>query len=383
MPRDEPARSVSRAAAEALLARRYAPAAVAATAWERLEPWEVARVRLAGPGVPERLIVKWVRAHPDRTRSARWRVRTEVAALRFLADDLGFGAAPRLITADIATGVVVLEDLGPRVPLDGVLREGGAAAHRERLLAFARVRGELGAASAGRAEDYYARRAALGAVDPAADRAGRWSGFRDEGIRVAARIGAEISGGAGRELEVALGELAEPRGFLALSNGDPEANNVLVHASGAPDARLIDFEFAGYTHALHDAVCLFVPGPGWLSVGDAIGIGAGDAYRRALAAGVPEAQDDARYGRGLAAACVSYALVRLCRVPTLDGRAPGDGSRPQLVATLEAAARTAGAFRALPRLAGWAWRAAEALRRRWPDADVDLSAVPAYAPRGR
>ncbi|MFI7641763.1 hypothetical protein [Nonomuraea sp. NPDC049400] len=353
-----------------------APAAV--VDWRRMEPWTVARAELSGLRGP--VIVKWVRPHAaGAARSESWRLRTEVAALRFLADDLGLRLAPRVVAADLAACVVVLEDLGPRVALDELLRTGGAAAHGDRLVAFAQVRGELNAATAGRAEAYYERRSALGAVDRVADCAGRFAGFREEGLRQAADWGVALGDGAERELAAVLAELADPGPFLALSNGDPEANNVLVRASGVPDARLIDFEFAGFTHALHDAVCLYVPGPGWLSV-DA---GLGEVYRGALARGVAEAQDDRRFGFGLAAACFSFVLVRLQRLAALDGRAAGDDSRVQLVATVEAAARVAESFGVLPGLAGWAWRVGALLRRRWPDADVDLSVLPAYAARRR
>lgn len=159
----------------------------------------------------------------------------------------------------------------------------------------------------------------------------------------------------------------------------------MVHEYGpAADARLIDFEAAGYAHALIDAVCLHVPGPGWICVGDPGASGLADQYRRALARGVPEARDDRRYGFALASACMSWALLRLRRFAVLDTRAPGDHSRLQLVETLESAARTAEAHRALPQLAGWARRAADALRRRWPDADLDLTdwtSFPPYSPR--
>ena len=107
-------------------------------------------------------------------------------------------------------------------------------------------------------------------------------------------------------------------------------------------------------------------------------------YRRALARGVPEAQDDRRYGFAMAAACMSWALLRLRRFAVLDTRAPGDHSRLQLVETLESAARTAEAHRALPHLSGWARRTADVLRRRWPDADLDLTdcaSFPPYSPR--
>jgi hypothetical protein len=177
-----------------------------------------------------------------------------------------------------------------------------------------------------------------------------------------------------------MGELARPGPFLALSNGDAEANNLLLHATGPADARLIDFEFAGYAHALTDAVCLYVPGPAWLSVGDPTTTGLADQYRRTLACGIPEAEDDRRYGYGLAAACVSWALVRLQRFARLDSRPPGDHSRLQLIATLEAAARTAETYRTLPRLTAWIRRVAVVLRRRWPDADQDFADSARFPP---
>jgi len=68
----------------------------------------------------------------------------------------------------------------------------------------------------------------------------------------------------------------------------------------------------------------------------------------------------------------------------VSARPPGDHSRLQLVETPESAARTAEAHRALPHLAGWARRTADALRRRWPDTDLDLTdwaKFPPYSPR--
>ncbi|MGW2153427.1 hypothetical protein [Nonomuraea sp. NPDC001699] len=339
--------------------------------WTRLEPWRVARGRTDRD---ESVIVKWTGPHASGAHDEAWRVRTEAAALRFLSEDLGAGLAPRVLAVDLAAGRLVLEDLAPRTALDGLLRRDGAAAHADRLAAAARVRGELGAITAGHAEAYYRRRSALGPVDPAADRLGRVARQRASGMPSVPDV--PVPGGVEREFGAALDELADPGPFLVLSNGDAEANNVLVRADGHADPRLIDFEFAGFTHALHDAVPLYVPGPGWLSLG---GAAEAEIHRRALAAGVPQAEDDGRYGRGLAAACASYALARLTRLPVLDGRPAGDDSRAQLVATLEAAARAAEG--ALPRLAGWCRRGAAALRRRWPDADRDFGALAPYTSR--
>jgi len=372
-----------RAAVQALLTD-LCRSPVAVVRWERLEPWAVARVLLGGAGAGRTVIVKWVRAGPAQARTEPWRLRTELAALRFLSEDLGLALAPRAIAADVSAGLLVLEDLAPRVALDHLIRRDGAAAHLERLAVFARARGELSAATAGAAGTYHARCAALGFPAPAGDAEGRRAGLADQGRKDAATLGAPIAGSAASELIAVLEELNAPGPFLALSQGDAESNNILVHESGPADARLIDFEAAAYAHALIDAVCLHVPGPGWISVGDPAAAGLENQYRTALARGVPEAQDDRRYGFGLAAACMSWALVRLHRFAALDTRAPGDHSRLQLVETLESAARTAEAHRALPHLAGWARRTADVLRRRWPDTDLDRAGwarFPPYSPR--
>jgi aminoglycoside/choline kinase family phosphotransferase len=369
------------AAVQALLTDLYR-APVAVERWERLEPWAVARVWLGQAAAARTVIVKWLRTGPARARTEPWRLRTELAALRFLSDDLGLELAPCVIAADVSDGFLVLEDLAPRVALDHLIRRDGAAVHLDLLAAFARARGELSAATAGRAGTYHSRCAALGA--PASDAEGRLAGLWDRAHEDAAALGVPITGTAASELTAVLEELNTPGPFLALSHGDAESNNILVQESGPADARLIDFEAAGYAHALIDAVCLHVPGPGWISVGDPGAAGLADHYRRALARGVPEAQDDQRYGFALAAACMSWALLRLHRLAMLDARAPGDDSRPQLVETLESAARTADAHRALPHLAGWVRRTAGVLRRRWPDADLDLSdwaRFPPYSPR--
>lgn len=57
-----------------------------------------------------------------------------------------------------------------------------------------------------------------------------------------------------------------------------------------------------------------------------------------------------------------------------DLRSSG-GSRPQLITTLEQAARAAERHRAFPHVAGWCRALAALPRTRWPDADERLTAV--------
>ncbi|WP_436764163.1 hypothetical protein [Streptosporangium sp. V21-05] len=364
------------------------------------------------PGPPVSVIVKWLRSDPSGMRVDAEQVVTERAALRFLSEDLGLALAPGVLADDLAASLLVLEDLAPRKPLDQVLRRDGAVLATAGLAAFARALGELGAATAGHAERYLARRPAVGLSLTCSD-TDAWRRAVEHG----AGLGVALPSRAETELARLLAELADPGPFLALTNGDAEANNFLTSTNrGAEtndlltatngdtetnnfptatngnaetndlltaggDGRLIDFEFAGYRHTLTSVVCLYVPGPAWLTVSDPVATGLEAGYRRALARGVPEADDDRLFGFGLASACLTWAATRFTRFPTLDARAPGERSRLQMVFTLDAAARAAEHHRALPHLAGWTRRVAQVLRRRWPDTDVDRAAYPAYAPR--
>jgi hypothetical protein len=306
-------------------------------------------------------------------------VLTEQAALEFVAE-LGLNLAPRLLASDVEVGVLVLEDLAPRIPLSEVLRKEDPSAGKPGLSAFARALGTLNAASSGHEAFYYERRRALGPVDPWQERlrfvTGRWTETRAhmELLGVAPSLRAE------GELADALKELSEPGPFLAFSNGDAGANNFLLNGL---DGRLIDFEFAGYRHALADAVCLYVPGPFWITVSDPVVDGLEAEYRGALSSAVPEAADAARFGFGVASACLVYALSRLHRYPLLDGRRSGDHSRVQMVSALESAANAAESLRSLSHLRGWVREVASTLRRAWPDTDVDLSRYASYSPRAR
>ncbi len=180
------------AAVQALLTDIFR-APVAVERWERLEPWAVARVLLREAGAARTVIVKWMRTGPARARAEPWRLRTELAALQFLSDDLGLALAPRVIAADVSAGFLVLEDLAPRVALDRLIRRDGAAAHLELLAAFARARGELSAATAGRSGTYRARYAALGSRPRRVTWKAGSPGFGTTGTKTPQRSGYPLS----------------------------------------------------------------------------------------------------------------------------------------------------------------------------------------------
>jgi Phosphotransferase enzyme family len=342
---------------------------------ESYAPWAVLRAHLIGE--PGSVIVKWLRDNPTDVRRDPRQVATERAALEFLAG-LGFRLAPRVLASDLAAGILVLEDLSPRVALDTVLREGGVPLAGPGMRAFTRAYADLHVATAGRFDDYYAHRARYGPVEPTTGRAHpcgpRWPVTRGE----LAGLGLALTSPAERDLAAVHHELTEPGPFLVLTNGDSNPNNFLVDGE---DGRLIDFEFAGYRHALSTLAWMYVPGPAWITVTDPIAGELTALYRRRVAPSIPEAGDDRRFGAGLAATCLAHAFERLNRFPVVDARAPGDNSRVQLVATLESAAAVAAGRYGFPRLAGWTRRVATFLRKRWSDADVDLSGFRSFAPR--
>jgi hypothetical protein len=342
---------------------------------ERIEPlhhpW-VLRAHLAeSAGLPGTVIVKCPRPEGYGLRSAGELMRCEHAALALVADDLRLDLAPRLLVAAPGSRLLVLEDLSPCTELAELLHsDGHTPALDAELSAFAASMGELAAASAGHAALFNARRTALGT---SGDQLGDWehayTGLWRDGLARAAAFGVPLSAAAQRDLEAAVAELADPGPFLALTNGDTESHNFLTGPGGG---RLIDFEGAGFRHALTAATSFTVPGPLWLAVSGPEQVA---AFRRALARTVTEAEDDRRFGFALASASLVWVMMRTARLTMLDARSPGDDSRTQMVALLEAGARTAEAHQALPHLAAWCRSTAAQLRRRWPDTDIG-TAVP-------
>lgn len=343
--------------------------------------WSVARCTIS-PGVSgfgESVIIKWLRDDPNGFRVDAAQLLTERAALEFLASAAP-GQGPRLLATDAATTLLVLEDLQPRTSLYDLLDGPPSAAATVGLRAFARAMGGLGAATSGVGENYYLRRRELGPVEPIRDRLGDPGidgGFEDrwlDTLATAETWGLKVPDRVSTDVEAAIVELAEPGPFLAFSNGDPGENNFLVSGE---DGRIIDFEAAGFRHALLDAAALYVGHPRWVIFPDPARSGLETVYRTALAEGIPEAADERRFGYGISCAVLAAAIrAGSRRLIKLDRRSPGDLSRPQMITILEYAAATAVRFRCLTHLAGWCSALGELLRNRWPDADQLLRQLP-------
>ena len=104
-------------------------------------------------------------------------------------------------------------------------------------------------------------------------------------------------------------------------------------------------------------------------------------FRSALTGGIPQAAEDEPYEIGIAAGCVAMAFERCGNLPKMDARPAGDPSRTQRVLTLESAAKAAEQRGRWSALSDLLRDLAAALRKRWPDVDVDLDEVAPYSPR--
>ena len=343
------------------------------SAVERIEPWFVDRVYLRdGTSV----IVKTLREDARDFRVDPAQVVTEFCALTFL-NELGFELAPRVVASDLAMNMIALEDLGHRPSLFDLLLAGAPTADAAER-SFVRALGQLHVTTVGLEGAFYEARSALGPVDPQFERERYMGTGWPETQSYVESLGAGLSSEAHAEMATVIGCLRDPGPFLAFSNGDACAFNFLVEGV---EGKLIDFEFAGYRHALTDVACLYVPGSMWITVSDPVTRGLEADYREVLSSVVPEAADDDLYGSGIAAACLAFAVERLHRFPYVDRRTPGHLSRVQMISTLESAADTATAHGSFPHLAGWARTVADLLRRRWRDADVDPRRYRSYTPR--
>lgn len=361
---------------EALLSGAFGGTVEISTS-ERLAPWFVHRCYLAsiGSGLPRSVIVKSLREHPDGFRTDPTQVVTELAALEFLAD-LGLNLAARVLASDADADVLVLEDLAPRVPLAAALQSDDEERANAGLSAFARALGQLHAGTVGHEATYYARRGALGPVDPQMERE-RFMGWGWNETRLYAdALGVALSVGAESEIESIFSELGNPGPFLAFSNGDSGTNNFPIDGK---DGRIID------SLSSQAIVTRSPTGPACTSpalCGSQLGIDPiASGLEAAVSVTMRQAEDDGLFGFGIAASCLAMAIERLHRLPKLDARPPRDQSRLQMVSTLESAATAAERHNSLHRLSGWIRHVAEALRQSWPDADVDLTTYRSYTLR--
>jgi Ser/Thr protein kinase RdoA (MazF antagonist) len=206
----------------------------------------------------------------------------ELAALEYL-DDMPLPVAPRLLGADTAAGILLMEDLGAGASLAGSLLGTDRDRAQADLIAYAQALGSMHAWSMSRADelaDLRARYAPAAAPGPA------WMGAAARGqdafLGAAAALGL-TAGGVEREI-AELDAMLAGSGYLGLVHGDPCPDNTRMLDGRC---RIFDFETSGWGPVVLDAAYLQAPFPScWCFASLAVKVAAPatEAYRAVVAA---------------------------------------------------------------------------------------------------
>ena len=258
----------------------------AASGWSTqfgISPWpHVTRDTIqADTGLVASSVVVKVRRPAVHRRSEPEQFHNEQVALEFLTVS-GSAVGPRLLTSDNEAGILVMEDLGAGPALEDLLAGRDAFRAEQGLVAFSAALGQMHAATAGHAPEYYQMRSRYGPVDPAFD-IGIERAFRHLQEITASRSYLPALHDIGPDVDEILRVLSEPGPYLAFSNGDTSPANCRVSGDGL---RFLDFEHACFRHALLDVAAVRFPFPAcpcWSRLPEEVGQRAEDAYRKEMA----------------------------------------------------------------------------------------------------
>lgn len=338
-----------------------------------------------GPTAPHTVIVKTRRAEADSRADPRF-LRNERAALEFLTA-IGNDAAPRYIAGDDAAGVVIMEDLGNGLSPDLLLVGEDPGAALDGLTAFARSLGRLHARTVGRASDFYQIRAALGPVDPAADRftyggapvIETWDALKE---CVRTLPAAPDPRHADADVDALIHTLSDPGDYLALSNGDVCPQNARLFGDVV---RFLDFEGAVFRHALLDAAYLrfpFVDCPCRSMLPSDVRQHMESTYRKELAEVCAAVQDDASFEHGITVACAAKTIQRALGFPSVaDADATygmGVSKRAWLLTSIETLTTCSERSGSLGQLSAWFADLAQVLREQWRNVPPAVPLYPAF-----
>ncbi|HVC83557.1 MAG TPA: phosphotransferase [Chloroflexota bacterium] len=295
---------------------------------------------------------------------------TDWAGLQFLSTlEAAEGVAPRLYAGALEERLVVMEDLGHSRSLADVLDAGDAAPVVGVLQALASSMARLVTATAPHEAAYQRLRASL----PGAEGLGRqhearrWLAALDRVARWADALDVRLPTSFAPACEHIAAVYAEPGAYLAFSHGDPAPSN--NHLAG-DRVSLVDFEYAGYRHALYDLTAwetLCPLPPEWVVVME-------HAFTRAAEAsslgGMPVHEKSYREARATICAYRSLAMLTWFSPGILRqdrGWTPGWTQREALISTTLRLYRLSVGVAVLAPLAELGEALAEATRTRWPE----------------
>lgn len=374
----------SRKAAERLLARRFGGKA-------RIEGYDtlrgedsrslVLRLRLESGGGPSTAILKeghqpdGSRFKPEETAfgTPAARFHNDWSGLMLLNDVQRKGApiVPSVYGADRKLGVLLIEDLGDGPNLADALLGADADLATKAVIDFASSLGQIGARTRDRFDDYQRLRKAANAPK---------QGVEELRANVRAtvaqldhtfeEVGFEWTPELVDDIEQVSAAMQDPGPFYTYSHGDACTDNVVLTDGGV---LFFDFEYGGFRHALLDGAYFRFPFPTCAYVNRLprrVVERAESAYRYELAKGLPEAEDDDAFYRGITEACAYWFLVtcnwHLREALRFDRKWGSSTLRQRFVHRSGQLAETTRELGYLRALGAFAARLHDRLRGEWP-----------------
>jgi len=339
----------------------------------------------APDGIPTGLIAKAI-PPLERSVTTERQFANEVAALVFLAAYCP-EMAPRLLFADPDTLVLGMEDLGGLPSLSDILTGSNATRATEGMVELARTIGRLHCRSVGRSEDYYLALERIADVDRESDRFfirhRDVRGCLDEVSDLTHRLGlSRPDGKVAAEFECAMELLREPDDCLAFTTGDPCPDNEFID-NGA--VRLIDFEVAGFRHALLDVAYFVLPFPNcwcWRRLPDSVTAAMVGVYRSEVRSAMPSIAGEEDFDAALVQCCLAWLVFHLAtRLPWIcDGNREHGlfNERERLLAILRNFVELPATYVVAPGAHAWMVALASQLARRWPEETGPIQLYPAF-----
>jgi hypothetical protein len=329
---------------------------------------QVFRCQVQGEGTfPASIIVKRIKDPLDPVRGL-----TDWASLAFLSQMANaYPVAPHLFGGDAEHQLFVMEDLGEEGSLERLLHAPDSSRAITMLCALARQMATLHATTMGKEHQFecVCEDLSLASVSSRFQEARRWL----EGCQKVERWCRELSYLLPAGFEQACIRIADtfthPGEFLAFTHGDPAPTNTYLSGS---TVYLVDFEYAGYRHALYDLT-------GWnilCPLPRACVRLMSYHLRTVLAPACPAAGDDESYQTDWAILCTYRAMALLswmpfCLIEHNESWVDEWSKREAMVAALS---RWEEATRGVKGLEVMAVVAAQLLRRcqaLWPDIEAD------------
>ena len=350
------------------------------------------KVQEDAPEIPSSIIVK--QALPNKGEAydpvsssfgPAWRLFNEWAGLQFLgqiADDPPL--APRLYAGSREDGLIIMEDLGTSVSHDKLLLGDDPKVAEQMLVGYMSVLGQLHAVSAGKRECYAHLREALGPTLPYFSTAavGRLEPrqIHEVFLTIAELLKIKPVAGTSDALEKVSCFWTNPGPFFVYTQQDQNLDNCIRVGS---ELRLLDLEFGGFSHALIDGSYARVPS-GWNTnrFPPHVVQKMEAAYRKELAQGCPEAEDDRMFHQALTEACAYWIIGALkWAMPNVLERDRKWGistDRQHVMLRLDALAETAEEFGHLEPIGETARKMVIRLRRLWPPEVHDMPYYPVF-----